>query len=264
MTDSLGNLRQLCIALAREAGELALEGRSRDLAEAPGHPPAEAKSSATDLVTQHDRAAEAHIRRRLNEIRPGDGLLGEEGSDITGTTGLRWIVDPIDGTTNFVYGAHAWGPSIAVEVNGKVVAGAVHIPSNGETFHAAYGFGAALNDQQLQVNRIDEVATALIATGFSYDPDSRREQGRRVAALLPKVRDIRRSGSAAVDLCSVACGRVDAYYESHLNEWDVAAGLLIAREAGALASSFDGGSPTPDALVVCAPGIHRALLELLA
>lgn len=260
---AIDELRQLCISLAQGAGEVALSGRIADTNGAIGQPPAATKSSATDLVTRHDQAAERYIRERLAAERPGDGLLGEEGSSIESATGVRWIVDPIDGTTNFVYGIPAWGPSVAVAIDDVVVAGAVHFPATGETFHAGLGAGAALGDLPLSVTTIDDVSVALVATGFGYDPSLRAHQGERVARLLPRVRDIRRSGSAAFDLCSVACGRVDAYYEEHLNEWDLAAGLLIARESGALASSLDGGPPSPSSVLVSAPGIHAALVDCL-
>lgn len=261
---TVDELRQWCISLAKGAGDVALSGRIADTNGAIGQPSAVTKSSATDLVTRHDQAAERYIRERLAAERPGDGLLGEEGSAVASTTGVRWIVDPIDGTTNFVYGIPAWGPSVAVAVDDVVVAGAVHFPATGETFHAGLGAGAALGDLPLAVTTIDDVSVALVATGFGYDPSLRARQGERVARLLPRVRDIRRSGSAAFDLCSVACGRVDAYYEDHLNEWDLAAGLLIARESGALASSLDGGPPNPMSVLVSAPGIHAALIDCLA
>lgn len=255
-------LRSLCIDLAEGAGRRALSGRSTDLTST-ASVVAETKSSVTDLVTPHDRAAEDYIRKRLAAERPGDGFIGEERGDESGTTGLTWIVDPIDGTTNFVYGLPAWGPSVAVAVDDVVVAGAVHFPMTGETFHASLGGGAALGDVPIRVTSQRDVGTTLIATGFGYDAAVRSRQGHRIARLLPLIRDIRRSGSAAHDLCSVACGRVDAYIEDRLNIWDIAAGMLIACEAGAIATSFDGGPPTPDSIVVSAPGVHHALVKLL-
>lgn len=260
----IGSLRRLCVSLACEAGQLALDGRRAETARGAIGLSVHTKSSTTDLVTKYDRAAESLIRDRLARERPDDDVLGEEGTNITGTSGLRWIIDPIDGTTNFVYGYPAWGPSVAVAHGDTVLAGAVHIPMTGETFHAGLGLGAAVGDDAISVNNPDEVSSILVATGFGYDATHRGLQGRRAASLLSSVRDIRRSGSAAYDLCSVACGRVDAYYEDRLNEWDIAAGLLIASEAGAVASSFDGGPPTADSILVSPPGVHNALLGLMA
>jgi myo-inositol-1(or 4)-monophosphatase len=260
-TPDVDRLRSLCADLAVSAGSLALTGRREHGVSAA------TKSSPTDLVTRFDRAAEEHIRARLAEARPDDAVLGEEHDPRAGTSGLEWVIDPIDGTTNFVYDLPAWCTSVAVRVAGspaRILAGAVHVPTTGETFHAAVGRGAALGDRTISVSSAVDVSRALIATGFGYDAGHRGLQGRRVAALLPLVRDIRRSGSAAYDLCAVACGRVDAYVEDAVNDWDVAAGLLICAEAGALASDSLGGPVTSADVVVSAPGIHRALLDLLA
>lgn len=254
------SLRRIAIELAHDAGQRALAGRES----ARGTPlNTTTKSSVTDLVTEHDQAAEDFIRQRLVQMRPDDGVIGEEGTSLGSRSGVTWIIDPIDGTTNFVYGGVAWGPSVAAALDGEVIAGAVHIPATGETFHAGRGYGAAVNDHPIEVNPVTTLAQALVATGFGYDSMLRAKQGSRIAQLLPEIRDIRRSGSAAYDLCSVACGRVDAYVEDHLNSWDVAAGLLIATEAGAITSAIDGGPVTPASVLVAAPGIHADLVEKL-
>jgi myo-inositol-1(or 4)-monophosphatase len=191
------------------------------------------KSSLTDMVTEVDRASEALIVGKLHTARPGDGLLGEEGSIDPGTTGVRWIIDPLDGTTNFIYRFPAYSVSIAVEVNGEVVVGVVHDVVHGETFTATRGGGAFRDGKPLRVVGPDTLATALIGTGFGYAADLRIKQARRLTALIGSVRDIRRAGSAALDLCWVGAGRLDGYYEEGLNLWDLAAGRLVAAEAGA-------------------------------
>lgn len=255
-------LRALCIELAESAGALALAGRRDHAIDT------DTKSSPTDLVTRFDRAAEDHIRAVLARRRPDDAVLGEEHAVRPGTSGLEWVIDPIDGTTNFVYDLPAWCTSVAVRIAGsgspgRVIAGAVHVPTIGETFHAAVGRGARLGERPLAVSDARDVSRALVATGFGYDAAHRGVQARRIAALLPQVRDIRRSGSAAYDLCAVACGRVDAYVEDAVNDWDVAAGLLICLEAGARASNSSGGPVAASDVVVAAPGIHAALLNAL-
>ena len=164
-----------------------------------------------------DQAAERFIRAQLSTQRPHDGIIGEEESDLTGTSGLTWIVDPIDGTTNFVFGLPAWGCSIAVARGDQLLAGAVHIPALSETYSATSGQGARCNGSVIAASATSSFETALIATGFSYHPQRRARQGATVARLLPQVRDIRRSGSAAYDLCCVAAGTVDGYYEESLS-----------------------------------------------
>ncbi|MFN5605386.1 MAG: inositol monophosphatase family protein, partial [Actinomycetes bacterium] len=191
------------------------------------------------------------------------GIVGEEGARVDGTSGIDWYIDPIDGTTNFLYGLGGYAVSIAAADSTGPVAGAVFVPASRELFTAARGRGAFLGSTPITCSTSTTLDTALVATGFSYDSDHRRVQGSRVGAMLPHVRDIRRLGAAAIDLCHVACGRVDAYFEEHLQAWDLAAGLLIATEAGARASDFAGGAVKPSETVVCAPGIHTALLEHL-
>ncbi len=253
------DLRRLAEQLARDAGTLAATGRRRLGVGTPvSH---DTKSTATDPVTEFDRAAEALIVGQLRSVRPDDAIVGEEGADHVGTSGLEWHLDPIDGTVNYVYDLPMWCTSVGVvdEVGG--VAGAVYVPTLDEMFSAARGGGATLNGAPISVSGVSTIDMALVATGFSYDRDRRRTQAARVASMLPEVRDIRRFGSAAIDLCLVACGRVDAYFEQYLNSWDIAAGTLIASEAGATCTDFHGGPPSTAGVVVSAPGIHAALLR---
>ena len=250
----IADLSELCIELAVEAASTAASGRS--------HQPtftSATKSSATDLVAPFDQAAERFIRAQLSTQRPDDGIIGEEESDLTGTSGLTWIVDPIDGTTNFVFGLPAWGCSIAVARGNQLLAGAVHIPAMSETYSATSGQGAGCNGSVIAASATSSFETALIATGFSYHPQRRARQGTTVARLLPQVRDIRRSGSAAYDLCCVAAGTVDGYYEENLSLWDIAAGALIAREAGAQVEYSPSGSRTNIAVVASSPDIFESL-----
>ncbi len=222
------------------------------------------KSTSTDLVTEMDRAAEALIVGAILDARPDDGLLGEEGSDRAGTTGVRWIIDPVDGTTNYVYGHPGWGVSIGAELDGELVLGVVADPSHGDLYTAVRGGGATCNDLPIRVSTCTDLAQALVATGFGYAADRRREQARTMVEILPAVRDIRRMGAAAVDLCAVARGRVDAYFEAGLSAWDLAAGFVIAREAGATVLSMDGDVPRPGSVMAASPALVEPLLDLLA
>lgn len=243
--------------LAVRAGDLVLVGRRRGIDEVG------TKSSATDMVTEWDGRSERFITDELARLRPGDGVVGEEGSDRPSSTGVSWLVDPIDGTTNYLYGLAGYAVSIAAVDETGTIAGAVFLPATRELFVAARGRGAWLGGRRLECHPPDRLETALVGTGFSYEADRRRRQGSTVAELVPRVRDIRRLGAAAPDLCFVAAGRLDAYYEENLNPWDLAAGLLIAHEAGARSSDFSGGPARPEQVVVAAPGVHEALLELL-
>jgi myo-inositol-1(or 4)-monophosphatase len=240
---------------ARAAGDILLE---RFRAPARG---VERKSSRTDLVSDADRDAEAALERMLLSERPEDGLLGEEGSGRASTSGRRWVVDPLDGTTNFLYGLPAWCVSVAVEDEEGALAGAVLDPVAGELFSAARGGGATLGGRPIEASAADALDTALVATGFGYDAERRRAQARVLTRVLPRVRDIRRAGAAALDLCWVACGRVDAYYERGLQPWDWAAGALIAREAGAGVRSLDG---EPSGLAAGPDAILGELVSLVS
>lgn len=246
-------LLELATRLALEAGALILE-RSTTVRER-----ISTKSSDTDLVTEVDHAAEALIVDGILAERPSDAVLGEEGGGRDGTSGVRWVIDPLDGTTNYVYGIPAYAVSIGVEVHSETVAGVVHDAARQETFAAAKGAGATLNGRPIAVSDMKNLERALVATGFGYSPDVRAEQATVLARILPRIRDIRRGGSAALDLCWVACGRLDAYFEQGLKEWDLAAGALIVREAGGDAVGFDG-LPAKAGSIVAAP---LALLEPL-
>lgn len=252
------DLLALAERLAREAGTMALRGRrsGRDLR-------SETKSTATDVVTEYDRASEELIVAGLRSARPHDGLIGEEGTSTTGDSGIEWLIDPIDGTTNFLYDLPGWGVSIAARSDDDTEVGVVYVPTTDEMFTAARGEGAHLNGIPIHCSATTDLTTALVATGFGYRPERRAAQARRLETLLPRVRDLRRFGAAAPDLCYVAAGRVDAYYEEWLNAWDLAAGELIAREAGCLSGSLDGGPVRPSSTLVAAPGVFAALQTLL-
>lgn len=257
MDHDLDDLLALGQGLAEQAADLLLEGLTR------GALDMTTKSSSTDLVTEIDRAAEELIVSGIRRSRPHDGLLGEEGAAHAGTSGVRWIIDPIDGTTNFVYGHPGFAVSIAVEVDGEVAAGVVTVPLHEDVFTAIRGRGSFRNGARLHAEAPSELASALVATGFAYDPVRRGRQGAVLAALLPEVRDVRRMGAASVDLCSVACGRVDAYYERGLQTWDHAAGALVASEAGARVADLDGNPPSSSLLLAAAPGLWDTLATRL-
>ena len=216
------------------------------------------KSSETDLVSYADREAERAIRELLHAERPDDGLLAEEGSQSDGDSGRRWIVDPLDGTINFLYGFPAWAVSIALEDGDGLAVGVVHSPVHGETFSAVRGEGARLGDRRLRVRDRRELSRAMVATGFSYEAERRAEQAEVMRRLLPRARDIRRAGAAALDLAWVASGRVDAFYERGLKAWDLAAGQLLVEEAGGTVMALDG---TPPGVIAAA---SRELLDDLA
>jgi len=228
------------------------------------------KSSPTDVVTEMDRRAEELIRARISAARPSDAILGEEGGQ-TGDPGgapARWVIDPLDGTVNYLYGLPDWAVSIAAEVAGEVVAGAVYAPVRGELFSATRGGGAWLTSGgtrvPLRCRPGVPLDRALIATGFGYQAGRRKIQGEVVAALLPRIRDIRRAGVASVDLCALAADRVDGYYERGLNYWDYAAGALIAAEAGAVVGGL-GGAPVSGSMAVAAgPELFGPLADALA
>lgn len=253
----LEELLGLARGIACEAGGIVAAGR------AAGLPDSDTKSSTTDVVTVFDTAAERLIVERLAAARPHDGIVGEEGTSRPGTSGVRWVVDPIDGTTNFLYGLPGYGVSIAAEDDDGPLVGAVHVPVLDELFSASRGGGATLNDRPIRCSALTDLATALVGTGFGYQRDRRARQGVRAAGVLPRVRDLRRLGAASVDLCYVACGRLDAYYEQYLNPWDLAAGALIATEAGARHGEFPGAPGEPDGILVTAPELYEPLLALL-
>lgn len=250
-------LVELATSLALEAGRLLLGGLAR------ARSSVETKSSSTDMVTEIDRASEALIVGALSRARPDDAVLGEEGAFAGGTSGVRWIIDPLDGTTNYLYGLPAFSVSIAAEHGGRPLLGVVHDPSRGDTFTAVAGQGARLNDAPLLLGPAPTLDRALIGTGFSYDAGRRRAQAGLLTTVLPAVRDIRRMGSAALDLCWVAAGHLDGFYEGGLGPWDRAAGALVAAEAGAWVGDVDVGPPLPELVVAAAPGLADALVALL-
>ena len=250
-------LLALAVDLARSAGQLALSMHS-------GLGDHDTKSTPTDVVTEADRASEALLVDGIRAARPGDGVLGEEGSSSQGTTGVRWVVDPVDGTVNYLYGLPHWGVSIGVEVDGETVAGVVFDPAKDELWTAVRGGGAFLNGAGLRCSDATDLAQSLVATGFSYDARRRAVQARNLATVLPVVRDVRRLGSGALDLCAVAAGRVDAYYEQGLHPWDMSAGLLIAAEAGARTGDLRGGPAGPLMVVASPPALFDPLVALLA
>ncbi len=223
----------------------------------------QAKSSPTDLVSQADVEAERTIRALLAERRPDDGILGEEGDDTPGTTGLRWIVDPLDGTTNYLYGNPQWCISVACE--GR--AGVVLDPVRGEEFAAAAGGDVTLDgaplDSRTDAGARDGLAHALVATGFGYEAGVRAKQAELLSHLLPRVRDVRRAGAAALDLAWVAAGRVDAYYEFGVQAWDIAAGTVICEAVGLDVRVLPAGDGLPQGLLVAPPALAGPLAELL-
>lgn len=223
----------------------------------------EMKSSTADLVTQVDRELEAAIVAHLERARPQDGLIGEEGTRRPSTTGVSWLIDPIDGTTNYVYDLPGYAISLAAAGDGEVLAGVVHDPIREERFRAAVGAGSSLDGKPLKVKTAGDLELALVATGFSYDPEDRRRQARVLVEVLHRVRDMRRSGGAAYDLCALAAGRVDAYYERDLNLWDHAAAGLIAREAGARVADPSPEGLLRDTLVASSAALFPAFWSLL-
>ncbi len=250
-------LLDLASRLAVAAGDAALDSRRRR------RPSVVTKSTVTDLVTEHDRAAEATIVAGLTAARPDDAIIGEEGTDRTGTSAIAWYLDPIDGTTNFVYGLPHWATSIAARDADGMVVGAVYAPVLGELHTAVRGGGAWRNGEPIACTDRSELGLALVATGFAYRAEVRVRQGAILARLLGAVRDIRRLGSAALDLCNLAAGRVDAYYELGLNSWDLAAGELIAREAGCRTAFLPDSPPGTHGVLAAAPAIFDELEQLL-
>jgi myo-inositol-1(or 4)-monophosphatase len=250
-------LLSLAVAAARSAGALLL-ARFGGPAQGVG-----TKSSATDMVSDADREAERLIRDAILSARPRDALVGEEGAAARGGSGVRWLVDPLDGTTNFLYGIPAFAVSIACADEGGALLGVVHDPCRDETFAATRGAGTRLNGEPARVSPCPQLAEALVATGFSYAPAERDRQARALTAILPRVRDIRRGGSAALDLAWVACGRLDGYFEGPLMPWDVDAGVLLVVEAGGRVARLSQGAQDGERVVASCAAIHEGLLELV-
>ncbi|WP_030382147.1 MULTISPECIES: inositol monophosphatase family protein [unclassified Streptomyces] len=246
-------LLRIALDAADRAGTFLRDGRPDDLGVAA------TKSSAVDVVTEMDIASEKLITGLLAEARPDDGVLGEEGASVEGTSGVRWVIDPLDGTVNYLYGLPSWAVSIAARVDGETVVGVVFAPMRGETYRAVLGEGAYVNDRPARVRPAPVFGQALVGTGFGYLAERRARQAEVIRHLVPEVRDIRRGGSAAIDLCDVAVGRLDAYYERGLHPWDYAAGDLIAREAGALAGGRPGEPVSPELTLAAPPGLFEPL-----
>jgi len=259
--------------VAAEAAAFVKRRRSELVGEGPypiGASAVAAKSTRTDPVTVVDTETEQLIRDLLARLRPSDSILGEEGGGPTGLDdGVSWVVDPIDGTVNFVYGIPAYAVSIGAQINGTPVAGAVADVVSGELYSASVGSGAHLiyagERRELRCSDVDELSMALLGTGFGYAPRRRTEQSQLMAQMMPLVRDVRRIGSAALDLCLVASGRLDAHYEHGLHVWDWAAGAVIAAEAGAIVRLPPAGGSSDEAhlTLVSAPGIAGELIETL-
>ncbi|MCW2886513.1 MAG: inositol monophosphatase [Streptosporangiaceae bacterium] len=256
-------LLELAVTTAHEAGRMLVDKRPVE-----GPAVVQTKSSPTDVVTQMDQAAEQLIVERIGAVRPHDAFLGEEGGSSDGSSGVRWVIDPIDGTVNYLYDLPDWAVSIAAEVDGETVAGAIVIPRRGETYTAWRGGGARLHTdvgvRELRCNTGVSLDRALVATGFGYASGRRAHQARVLTQVLPRVRDIRRSGSCCVDMSSLAAGRIDAYYERGLQAWDIAAGTLIVQEAGGRVGGLNGLTAGPEFAIAGEPVLFEALHDLLA
>ncbi|MEU4771980.1 inositol monophosphatase family protein [Micromonospora sp. NPDC023644] len=255
-------LLEIAVDVARDAAATAHRMRVE------GVSVAATKSTVTDVVTAADRAVERQVIDALRRLRPGDAVLGEEyGAGETGPVspgGVRWIVDPIDGTVNYLYGIPHYAVSLAAEVDGEVVAGVVRNISTGEEWTATVGGGAWRDGERLRCSTETDLGQALVATGFGYDPARRAHQARVIAELIPHIRDIRRFGAAALDLCLAAEGRVDAYYEKGLAAWDQAAGALVATEAGLLVAGLGGLPAGPDLVIAAPAALFKPLHDRLA
>lgn len=263
------DLLPLALEIAREAGALARRRRSE------GVSIAATKSTIADIVTEADREVEQLVRDRLAAARPGDGFLGEESDAARSETGVTWVVDPIDGTVNYLYEIPAYAVSVAAVVGDptvdggwRPVAGAVVNPVTGERYRAWLGGGSwrGVGDEEPRRLQVGEtpLELALCGTGFGYDADRRAWQAAVLTHVLPRVRDIRRLGSAALDLCRIAEGSLDVYHERGLNPWDMAAGWLVATEAGAVVTDLAGGAPRERMTLAGAPGVHAEMSGVLA
>jgi myo-inositol-1(or 4)-monophosphatase len=250
-------LLTLARRIAADAGALLIDGLRRPRSEVG------TKTSGTDMVTEMDRASEALIVDAIRSARPGDGILSEEGAAADTSSGVRWVVDPIDGTTNYLYRMPGFSVSIAVEIDGRVMVGVVNDPMNGEEFTAIRGRGARRNGEVIAPTAESVLAQALVGTGFGYAAERRSQQAQVLTHVLDRVRDIRRVGGASLDLCWVACGRFDAYYEWDLKHWDIAAGLLVAEEAGAVTGPIEGIADDLLPTLVAAPGVYDAVYALV-
>ena len=222
------------------------------------------KSSQTDIVTQMDQGSEALLVSTILAERPDDAILGEEGGSRNGTTGVTWVIDPLDGTVNYLYGFPSWAVSVGVLIDDRPTVGVVHAPALGTVWRGIADDFAEANGRPIRCGRVTEVSAALVATGFGYDAAVRAVQGVQVAALLPQIRDIRRAGAAAVDMCWVAQGVVDAYFERGTHLWDRAGAMAICSGAGARVGGLLGDEPASNAMTVAAnPALFEALRATL-
>lgn len=221
------------------------------------------KSTPTDMVTEVDREAERVIVDTILGERPDDAILGEEATERAGSSGVRWIVDPLDGTTNYIYRYPVFGVSIGIEIDGALAAGVVQDSARDRLYTGIVGAGAACNGEPIRVREHADLATALIATGFQPVPARRAWQAEVLVRVLPRVRDVRRGGSAAIDLCGVASGQLDAFYEAGLAEWDMAAGTAIVRAAGGVVRMVERATPPAPLVVAAGPRLIEPLIELL-
>ncbi len=256
-TDLSTDLLAIAVRVTRGAADLARRLRTE------GVTGVSTKSTETDVVTAADKATERYVRDELRAARPGDAVLGEETGESAGAGRVRWILDPIDGTVNYLYNLPQYAVSLAAEVDGVVVAGVVRNPVTGDEWTATRGGGAYRSGRRLGGSGVTDLGQALVATGFGYAADRRAHQAQVIARLLPRIRDIRRFGVASIDLCFAAEGLVDAYFEKGLNLWDHAAGGLVAAEAGLTVSGLAGAPAGPDLVLAAPPGIRAALHDAL-
>jgi myo-inositol-1(or 4)-monophosphatase len=254
-----GELLAIATEAARAAGELL-----RERFAAGGERATASKSSPTDVVSEADLAAERAIRAIIADRRPGDAILGEEGGETQVGEGLRWIVDPLDGTVNFLYGVPQWCVSVAVHDDDGGVAGVIFDPLRDELFAGERGAPPTLNGVAVAGSRATDLATSLVGTGFAYSAEVRAVQAKVVAGLLPVVRDVRRMGSAALDLAWTAAGRYDAFYERGVQAWDIAAGVVLGECAGLQVRTLAAEGVAPAGVIVAPPGLMDALAELVA
>jgi myo-inositol-1(or 4)-monophosphatase len=257
-SSSQADLLELAVEVARTAGALLLErfdgGRERALA---------SKTSPTDLVSEADLASERLIRERLAQARPSDAFLGEEGGGQDGSSGLTWVVDPLDGTVNFLFSIPHWSVSIAVQDDDGPLAGAIFDPCRDELFSATRDGLPTLNGAPIKASERADLATAMVATGLAYEADVRAAQAEVLARLVPRVRDIRRFGSAALDLAWTATGRYDAYFERSVKPWDIAAGTLVCERAALTVLELPEREILPFGILVAVPALARPLLEFV-
>ena len=250
-------LLDLAVDVASEAGRLLLDRFSSDMTGV------DTKSTPTDVVTDADRESEDLVLRRIAAERPEDGVISEEGEGRSSTSGLTWIIDPLDGTVNYLFGIPVWGVSVALRDDDGILAGVVNDPTRGEVFAALRGRGTTLNDRPIHVSDVADLSTALVGTGFSYDAEARLAQAEGLVHVLPRVRDIRRAGSAAIDLAWLACGRLDGFYEAPMKLWDRAAGELLVTEAGGVVTPLEPPYGEDSGVIAAGPGLHQALNDLV-